>query len=306
MYKLLSLLLTAAILLTLTSCGKLRKKVTPVKDSSNNLTAAVSSPASSDKEDVSSVESNTESSDVSSAETGSEDQSSSVQSTVSDSEPEPCRHNRTYVRNKKDATESAEGYTGDTYCSDCGTLISRGKTVQKLQSSVPSPSHTPSSPATSTELEKYEQEMFRQLNKMRAEAGLDALTWNDEVYVYTKIRANEAVDFFQNGQTGHDGDPHNRMYNGKWSSPFTVFEEYGYPNGITCGENLAYTAMTHFNYNAVSHVTVLMNGLYNSQGHRENMLNPDFTTVAIAFVECTDSNGWHGVIVVQMFYTPAG
>ena len=47
-----------------------------------------------------------------------------------------------------------------------------------------------------------------------------------------------------------------------------------------------------------------MKNLYNSKGHRENMLNKSFTTVAIAFVDYTDYLGRHGLAAVQLFYTP--
>lgn len=285
----------------LTSCGKDNQKGSAIAGSSDRLTATVSSPISSDKADASSADSANESSDSSSAETGSDDESSSMQSTVSNSEPEPCRHKSTYVKNKIDATESAEGYTGDTYCSDCGTLVSKGKTVQKITSNPPAPS---SQSPSASDMNKYEQEMFCQLNEMRAKAGVEAIKWNDEVYKYTKIRANETIDYFKRGQVGHNGNPHNRMYNGKWDSPFTVFEEYGYPDGMTMGENIAFMQIGSKSGDYIKQVTKLMEGLYNSQGHRENMLNRNFTTVAIAFVDFTDQIGYNCILAVQMFYTP--
>ena len=43
-------------------------------------------------------------------------------------------HQHTELKNAKDATKTAEGYTGDTYCKDCGKLISKGKPIAKLPS----------------------------------------------------------------------------------------------------------------------------------------------------------------------------
>lgn len=44
-----------------------------------------------------------------------------------------CEHTgETEVRDKKDATYQEAGYTGDTYCKECGTLITEGKTIAKL------------------------------------------------------------------------------------------------------------------------------------------------------------------------------
>lgn len=43
-------------------------------------------------------------------------------------------HKEKEVRNKKEATENEEGYTGDTYCKRCGELIEKGKVIPKLSS----------------------------------------------------------------------------------------------------------------------------------------------------------------------------
>ncbi len=41
-------------------------------------------------------------------------------------------HINTEVKNAVQATEAAEGYTGDTYCKDCGKLISKGSVIPKI------------------------------------------------------------------------------------------------------------------------------------------------------------------------------
>ena len=40
------------------------------------------------------------------------------------------------TRNKKEASETTEGYTGDIYCKDCNTLLEKGKTIPKLEETV--------------------------------------------------------------------------------------------------------------------------------------------------------------------------
>ena len=40
------------------------------------------------------------------------------------------------TRNKKEATETTEGYTGDIYCKDCNTLLEKGKIIPKLEETV--------------------------------------------------------------------------------------------------------------------------------------------------------------------------
>ena len=42
-----------------------------------------------------------------------------------------CEHKNTKIINKKDATCSVEGYTGDTYCKDCGEKLATGTTIEK-------------------------------------------------------------------------------------------------------------------------------------------------------------------------------
>lgn len=39
----------------------------------------------------------------------------------------------TEIRNVKEATETEEGYTGDTYCTSCNTVIEKGKTIPKIE-----------------------------------------------------------------------------------------------------------------------------------------------------------------------------
>ena len=43
------------------------------------------------------------------------------------------KHGETEVRDAVAATEEQEGYTGDTYCKDCGKKIASGTTIPKLE-----------------------------------------------------------------------------------------------------------------------------------------------------------------------------
>ena len=52
----------------------------------------------------------------------------SVSITITRSE---CEHKNTEIINKKDATCSDEGYTGDTYCKDCGEKLAAGTIIEK-------------------------------------------------------------------------------------------------------------------------------------------------------------------------------
>lgn len=45
---------------------------------------------------------------------------------------QPCTHSSTQIRGKKAATCTESGYTGDTYCADCGEKLSNGTNVAAL------------------------------------------------------------------------------------------------------------------------------------------------------------------------------
>ena len=47
-----------------------------------------------------------------------------------------CTHQNTEVRDRVEATTSANGYTGDTWCKDCNTKIASGNSIPKLTSTV--------------------------------------------------------------------------------------------------------------------------------------------------------------------------
>ncbi len=42
-------------------------------------------------------------------------------------------HQHTEIRNKKEATCKEEGYSGDTWCKDCGKKILSGQTIAKTE-----------------------------------------------------------------------------------------------------------------------------------------------------------------------------
>ena len=46
--------------------------------------------------------------------------------------PAPCEHKNTELRNAAEATCTTDGYSGDTYCTDCGELIAKGTVLKAL------------------------------------------------------------------------------------------------------------------------------------------------------------------------------
>lgn len=111
-------------------------------------------------------------------------------------------------------------------------------------------------------------------NQVRAEAGVAALAWDEELYQDIKIRGPEIAESFS----------HTRP-NG--SSCFSVVTlQYR-----TLGENIA------AGYYSAEAVT---NGWYNSQGHRENMLNSSFTSAAVVCYKVKGSEyTWYWVTMFR-------
>ena len=48
-----------------------------------------------------------------------------------------CNHSNKTVKNAKNATYEEEGYTGDTYCADCGKVLAYGKTIERKKLAAP-------------------------------------------------------------------------------------------------------------------------------------------------------------------------
>jgi uncharacterized membrane protein required for colicin V production len=122
-----------------------------------------------------------------------------------------------------------------------------------------------------------ERQMFDLVNEERAAVGLRVLTWDDRLLPVARQHSEEMfrLKYFAH-QSPLSGSPFDRIKTA----------------GITysrAGENLAYAQS----------VSVAHRGLMQSQGHRENILRPEFTHVAIGVV----SAGPYGRMFTQLFLT---
>ncbi len=63
-------------------------------------------------------------------------------------EVDPTNHGSIELRNVYAATETEEGYTGDKYCVDCGTLLEKGSVIPKLEPTTPPDNPKPDTPVT--------------------------------------------------------------------------------------------------------------------------------------------------------------
>ena len=123
-----------------------------------------------------------------------------------------------------------------------------------------------------------ERQMLDLVNEERVAAGLRALTWDDRLVRVARQHSEEMfkLKYFAH-QSPVSGSPFDRLKTA----------------GITyarAGENLAYAQS----------VSVAHRGLMQSPGHRENILRPEFTRMAIGVV----SAGPYGRMFTQLFVTP--
>ena len=123
-----------------------------------------------------------------------------------------------------------------------------------------------------------EQEMLRLLNQERTTRGLPALEPDSRALPVARQHSEE---MFRLKYFGHQspvlGSPFDRLQAAKISY-------------TRAGENLAYAHS----------VAIARRGLMESQGHRENILRPEFTRVAIWVI----SAGSYGRMFTQLFLTP--
>ena len=123
-----------------------------------------------------------------------------------------------------------------------------------------------------------ERQMLDLLNEERTSAGLRALVWDDRLLPVARQHSEEMfrLKYFAHLSQA-TGTPFDRIKSA----------------GITysrAGENLAYAQSV-----AVAH-----RGLMQSPGHRENILRPEFTHIAIGVI----SAGAYGRMFTQVFVTP--
>jgi uncharacterized membrane protein required for colicin V production len=123
-----------------------------------------------------------------------------------------------------------------------------------------------------------ERQMFDLVNEERTSVGFRALIWDDRLLPVGRQHSEEMfrLKYFAH-QSPVSGTPFDRLKTA----------------GITysrAGENLAYAQS----------VSVAHRGLMQSPGHRENILRPEFTHIAIGVI----SAGPYGRMFTQLFATP--
>lgn len=145
---------------------------------------------------------------------------------------------------------------------------------QQPEEQKPAPKTETNNDATS-QLTAEEQKMVDLVNQARVEAGLQPLKVNLEL---TNVARVKAKDMIENNYFSHQSPT--------YGSPFDMMNQFGIEYR-TAGENLAGNQSVEAAHKA----------LMNSDGHRANILNPNFTEIGIGIVE----GGPYGKMFVQMF-----
>lgn len=167
---------------------------------------------------------------------------------------------------------AAQPYLGQLLGPDTGSLfVTKIDADQRQQLDLPSDLKVEPDP-------QAEEQMLALVNEERVNVGLPPLTLDQRL---VPIARQHSEEMFRLRYFAHQSP-----VNG---SPFDRIEAAGIRYS-RAGENLAYAQSV-----AVAH-----RGLMSSQGHRENILRPEFTRIGIGVV----SAGPYGKMFTQMFLTP--
>ena len=133
----------------------------------------------------------------------------------------------------------------------------------------PSEPDTPAQPDDGASVSAYEQEVVTLVNAERARYGLSALTLDETLCGYARVKSQDMHD---QGYFSHTSPT--------YGSPFDMMRSFGV-SYRSAGENIA---MGYSTPEAV--VAAWMN----SAGHRANILSANYTTLGVGYVE--DGGYW--------------
>ena len=152
------------------------------------------------------------------------------------------------------------------------TTKAASKPTTTKKPAVQTPSHNKVSGAQTG----FESDMLKQVNAQRAKNGQSALTLNQTLCASARVRAAEIAKDGCFSHTRPDG-----------SGCFTAISGVSYR---TAGENIAMGTCGYYG------VDEIMDGWMNSEGHRANILNGDFSEVGFGCVVVNGNGYW-----VQIF-----
>lgn len=119
------------------------------------------------------------------------------------------------------------------------------------------------------QLNEFEQKVVELTNNERTAQGLSPLKVDTEL---SKVAREKSRDMAANDYFAHNSPT--------YGSPFDMMKQFGI-SYQTAGENIAKGQRTP---------EEVVNGWMNSEGHRKNIMNPDFTHIGVGYVE--QGNYW--------------
>ncbi len=128
-------------------------------------------------------------------------------------------------------------------------------------------------PEQNSKVMEYEQEVIRLVNEIRAENGLQPLTYDWQL---GRVARYKSLDMKENRYFSHTSPI--------YGSPFQMIRDFGI-SFKSAGENIARGYPTPQS---------VVNGWMNSSGHRSNILSSNYTKIGVGYV--ADGNYW-----TQMF-----
>jgi uncharacterized YkwD family protein len=159
-------------------------------------------------------------------------------------------------------TSTPKKYTHKTYTPNTSTPNTATPNTSTPNTSTPNTS-TPNTATQDTSTQSaFATEVFNLVNQERSKAGLNTLAINSAL---SGMALDKAKDLYNNNYFDHNSPT--------YGSPFDMMKTYGI-QFTYAGENIAKGQQTP---------QEVMTAWMNSQGHRDNILNPHFTKIGVAF-----------------------
>lgn len=158
---------------------------------------------------------------------------------------------------------------------NCPNLPSKPNNTPSNPNTTPEqkPDSTPSNPSTapeqkpSTDFSSYQQQVLDLVNAERAKRGISALTLDSSL---SSVATKKSQDMIDKNYFDHTSPT--------YGSPFDMMKQFGI-SYRTAGENIAKGQKTP---------QEVVAAWMNSEGHRKNILNPNFTNLGVGIAK--DSN----------------
>jgi uncharacterized protein YkwD len=128
----------------------------------------------------------------------------------------------------------------------------------------PEPTPAPVTPTSTNQQDLFDQEILNLVNQERAKVGADPLKINEQLDVAADLHTLDQASMNNMSHTGSNG-----------SNLGDRIKDAGYLFS-SAGENVAY---------GYGDAATVVTGWMNSEGHRQNILNPGYTEIGIGYAQ---------------------